>query len=113
MTNRFKDFGSGIGDEAREPLSFKLHGEEFNCIPEVQGKTMLNLISDASSNDPAKSAELINTFFKKVLVEESFERFNALCEHPEKIVTVDTLADITSWLVEEYSGRPEEQPTVS
>ena len=113
MTNRFKDFGSGTGQEAREPLSFKLHGEDFNCIPEVQGKTMLNLISDASSNDPAKSAALINTFFKKVLVGESFERFNALCEHPEKIVTVETLADITSWLVEEYSGRPEEQPTVS
>jgi hypothetical protein len=113
MTNRFKDFGSGANEVHKEPLSFKLHEEEFNCIPEVQGKTMLNLISDASSNDPAKSAALINSFFKKVLVEESFVRFNALCEHPDKIVTVETLADITSWLVEEYSGRPEEQPTVS
>jgi len=113
MTNRFKDFGSGMGSEAREPLSFKLHEEEFNCVAQVQGKTMLSLITDASSSDPAKSAALINTFFKKVLVEESFERFNTLCEHPDKIVTVETLADITAWLVEEYSGRPEEQPTVS
>lgn len=116
MTNerRFKDFGSGTGGNASaEPLSFKLHGEEFSCVPQVQGKLMLNLVAESGSNDPAKAAELINKFFKQVLVEESFTRFEALLEHPEKIVTVETLAEITAWLVEEYSGRPEEQPTVS
>jgi len=116
MTNerRFKDFGSGTGgDAAAEPLSFKLHGEEFSCVPRVQGKLMLSLVAESGSNDPAKAAGLINKFFKQVLVEESFFRFEALLEHPEKIVTVETLAEITAWLVEEYSGRPEEQPTVS
>lgn len=116
MTNerRFKDFGSGTGgNAAAEPLSFKLHGEEFNCVAQVQGKLMLNLVADSGSNDPQKAAELINKFFKQVLVQESYIRFEALLEHPEKIVTVETLAEITAWLVEEYTGRPEGQPEVS
>jgi hypothetical protein len=112
MTTRFKDFGSG-NDAIAAPLSFKLHDEEFACKPKMQGKLMLNLVSDAGSEDPAKAAELINRFFKQVLLEESFVRFETLLEHPEKIVSVDTLAEITGWLVEEYSGRPEAQPELS
>ena len=111
---RFKDFGSGsTGTASAEPLSFRLHGEEFSCVPQVQGKLMLSLVADAGSEDPAKAAQLINKFFKQVLIEESFARFEALLEHPEKIVTVETLAEITAWLVEEYSGRPTERPEVS
>jgi hypothetical protein len=115
MTNpRFKDFGAGTGGDAvKAPLTFKLHGEEFSCVTQVQGKIMLDMVKDASSDDPSKSAAMIDMFFKHVLLEESFTRFDALCKHPDKIVTVETLAEITAWLVEEYSGRPEEQPTVS
>lgn len=111
--NRFKDFGAGKGAENVKPLSFKLHGEEFNCVPQVQGKLMLNMASDAGSEDPAKAAAIINTFFKKVLLEESFTRFEALLESQDKIVSVETLAEITGWLVEEYAGRPEGQPELS
>ena len=111
MTNRFKDFGSGDGVEA-SPLSFKLHNEEFHCMPAVQGKLMLQLAASAGDNDPAKAAGMIDTFFGQVLLAESYERFSALLAS-EKIVPVETLANITAWLVEEYSGRPTERPEVS
>lgn len=111
MTNRFKDFGSGDGVEAT-PLSFKLHNEEFHCAPAVQGKLMLQLAASAGDNDPAKAAGMIDTFFEQVLLAESYERFSALLAS-EKIVPVETLANITAWLVEEYSGRPTERPEVS
>jgi hypothetical protein len=111
--NRFKDFGAGTGTKDAKPLSFKLHGEEFHCVKQVQGKLMLDLAATSGSEDPSKAAALINTFFKQVLLEESFVRFEALAESKDKIVTVETLAEITGWLVEEYAGRPEEQPELS
>ena len=110
-TNRFKDFGSNEGVET-SPLSFKLHNEEFHCVPAVQGKLMLQLAASAGDNDPAKAAGMIDSFFEQVLLAESYTRFSALLAS-EKIVPVETLANITAWLVEEYSGRPTERPEVS
>ena len=37
MTNRFKDFGAGSA-VTDTPVSFKLHGEDFECYPALQGK---------------------------------------------------------------------------
>lgn len=105
---RFKDFGVGSPVEA-EPLSFKLHGEEFFAIPEIQGKFLIDLVKDSQGEDTAKSAAIILDFFKNVLTDESFERFDALLNSKDKIVSVDTLAEITGWLVEEYTNRPEAQ----
>jgi hypothetical protein len=111
--SRFKDFGAGKNEGNKSPLSFKLHGEEFSCVPQVQGKTLLSLVSVANTDDPVKSAEAVNKFFEIVLLDESLERFNKIASSKDKIITVETLADIVAWLMEEYSGRPEEQPEVS
>lgn len=108
MTARFKDFG-GSQDETQEPLSFKLHGEEFQCKPAIQGKFLLNLIADSSSSNVEKSTKVVTEFFDKVLLQESVVRFDALLSS-DKIVTVETLAEITEWLMSQYTDRPEEQP---
>ena len=109
MTTRFKDFGAGIQEDA-EPVSFKLHGEEFECYPQVQGKLLLDLVADSSSDDPVKQSAIVTKFFGFVLKPESLERFDALISDPERIVSVETLAEITGWLVEEYTNRPNQQP---
>lgn len=106
---RFKDFGSGDGI-ITTPLSFKIYGEEFHCLPQVQGKLLLDLVSDSGEGDAVKSAAVIDKFFRYVLKEESYERFEKLLTDKDKIVSVETLAEITGWLVEEYTNRPEEQP---
>jgi len=106
---RFRDFGYGKDDNA-EPISFKLHGEEFHCVKNVQGKLMLQLVADSTSNDPAKSSEMIKEFFAAVLLDESHERFTSMLDGKDKIVSVETLAEITGWLVEQYTNRPESQP---
>lgn len=108
---RFRDFGSG--SKITEPLSFKLYDEEFHCKPALQGKVLLDMVSTANSTDTAVAADLIETFFANALVPESLERFKKLLEDPEKIVTVDILGEITSWLVEQYSGRPTSGPQES
>lgn len=106
---RFKDFGSGTVEDA-EPVSFKLYGEEFHCVKNVQGKLLLEIVADANSNDASKSTLIINKFFEYVLLDESYERFQKLVNDKEKIVSVETLAEITGWLIEEYTSRPESQP---
>ncbi len=111
MTNRFKDFGGEIVEKT--PLSFKIHGEEFHCRPAIQGRTLLNIVANSDESDGAAVARTINEFFEKTLLPESLEKFNNLLNDPEKIVTVDTLGEITAWLVEEYSSRPTQQPEPS
>jgi hypothetical protein len=111
---RFKDFGSDVSPEGKsEPIVFKVHGEEFKCIPVMQGKTLLDLIADSSSDDPAKSSATTIKFFEAVLTDESLERFSLLINSKDKIVSIDTLTDITSWLIEEYTERPLEQSEAS
>lgn len=112
MTNRFKDFGAGSSVN-KEPIVFKLHGEEFTCVPSLQGKALLGIVSGASAEDGAAAAKSIIDFFEVCLVAESYERFDNLLSDPEKIVSVDTLGDITAWLVEQYSSRPTKGPEPS
>jgi hypothetical protein len=111
MTNRFKDFGGTTQEYA--PLSFKIHGEEFQCRPAIQGKVLLSIVANSSEDDSAAVARTITEFFEKTLLPESYERFNTLLSDPDKIVTVETLGEITAWMVEEYSSRPTSQPEPS
>jgi hypothetical protein len=110
---KYRDFGSGKTSGEVEPVTFKIHGEEFSCRPELQGKALLDLVAQSSSEDPAQAAKTIGNFFENVLLDESYSRFNSLLTSPDKIVSVETLAEISGWLVEVYAGRPEEAPKVS
>lgn len=106
---RFKDFGAGVAKEA-SPLSFKLHAEEFHCVPRIQGQVLLDLIASAEDSSAKGSAEVMGMFFKNVLQDESYVRFQALVRDKARIVEVETLAEIVAWLMEEYSDRPPTQP---
>lgn len=110
MAKRFKDFGSTFDATQEEPLTFKLHGEEFECYPNLQGKVLLNIVANSDEDDPSSVAKTMNSFFGKALRPESYERFNVLLEDPERIVAVDTLGEITAWLIEQYTARPTEEP---
>lgn len=108
MMARFKDFGGNTNADV-EPVVFKLHGEEFQCVKQLQGRVLLDIVAESSSEDPVKTAATMNKFFETVLLDESLVRFNALLTDKEKIVPVETLAEIVAWLVEEYSDRPKAQ----
>ena len=60
---KFKDFGAGGTDPNAEPIKFTIHGEEFVCLPEIQGKVLLELIADSGSDDAVRNAEVSNKFF--------------------------------------------------
>ena len=109
---RFKDFGSG-NDVETEPIVFKLYGEEFTCIPSIQGKVLLEIVSDSASDDVAKSSAVTLRFFRSVLTHESLVRFDQMLDSKETVVSLETLTDISAWLIEEYTNRPEVQPEAS
>jgi hypothetical protein len=111
--SRFKDFGAPNTGVKQEKLSFKIYDEDFECIPVLPGKTLLSFAELSSSEDGAESAKAINVFFKKVLTEESYTRFDALTEDPERLVTVETLAEIVNWIIEAYTDRPTQGSEVS
>jgi hypothetical protein len=109
--SRFKDFGSGPDLSGAEPVTFKLHGETFNCRKAVQGKLLLALVANA--DDPVKSADAVNKFFETVLLPADYKKFEELCADPDKIISVDTLAEVAAWLVAEYTNRPTQRPEAS
>jgi hypothetical protein len=113
MTARFKDFGRGNDKNVSDqPLTFKLFDEDFHCYPRMQGKALLEFVEMANSENASDTAKVTRVFFKKVLKADSYEKFDALLDDPEKIVSVETLAEITGWLLEQYGDRPESQPEV-
>jgi hypothetical protein len=112
MTTRFKDFG-GADSQPKEAIKFKLHEEEFLCKSAIQGKTLLNLVAKTENNEPSELAKVIDEFFSQVLEKESLTRFDNLLKHDKKIVSLETLGEITSWLMEQYSDRPLTEPEPS
>lgn len=112
MTTKFKDFGSAKMEELPE-IKFKLHGEEFVCHRALQGKVLLEVAGSFDEKNASSANEIIEEFFKVALVSESYKRFYTLIHDPDRIVTVDTLGEITGWLVEQYSGRPTQESSDS
>lgn len=108
---KFRDFGSPKIENA-EPISFKIFDEEFNCVPALPGKVLLDLVAKSGSDSSADQAIVVNDFFASVLTAESLIRFNALVVDKERVVTTETLGEITGWLIEQYGERPNQQPEV-
>jgi len=112
--NQRKRFRSFATDEvSKDPISFELHGEEFHCRPALQGKVLLEIVANMDANDAGYVADTVTKLFEYTLLPESYERFDALLHDPDKIVTVDTLGEITGWLVEQYTERPTQRSELS
>lgn len=102
---RHKSFGRPVADDLG-PLTFDLYDETFECRPQIQGNTLLTFVKQANSEDGSEATDALLNIFKRVMKEEEYERFEALCTNDDTVVPVDTLGDIVAWLMEQYSGRP-------
>ena len=104
--SRFKDFGSGESVN-KEPIEFTLYDEKFDCYTAIPGKVLLDFAKGSNTEGSNSDAtDAIINFFSKTIRPESYERFTALIEDPERVVEVDTLVSIVEWLVGMYSNRP-------
>jgi hypothetical protein len=110
---KFRDFGNGGDGAPKEPISFKLWDQEFHCVPAIQGRLLLDIVSDSSSEDVSKSSQVMDKFFNAVLKPESKKEFDEILSDQEKITSLETLTEIVAWLMEEYSNRPNERSLAS
>jgi len=105
---KFKDFGSPAHEET-DNVEFQLYGEMFSCRPNVPGKLMLEFAKRTSDDsNTSENATVLLDFFSAVLYPESHERFDAMISDPDKAVSLESLMEIVSWLMETYGNRPTE-----
>jgi hypothetical protein len=103
---RFKNFGTPASSD--EPIVFELYEQSFRCRPAIQGRMLIDLVSQADQENMAKAALAILAFMDRVLVEESRVRFKEMTDSDDYIVDMQTLSDVMEWLIEQYAGRPTE-----
>lgn len=94
-----------------EPITFDVDGEEFEAIP----------ADSLPAGALATYFQLINegnlfaahdSFFKTVLNEDSYKRFNDRLNSTQSPITISVLGDIAAWLLgDEYmGGKATEEP---
>ena len=115
MATRHKDFNvEKLNPEVKnDPITFTLAGEEFTCRAKLPGWLMVKFVASSTRDIRGADIGAVYNFFRDVLVPESLVRFEALMYTDEYDIELDTLADITNWLVSEYTARPTQQPSPS
>lgn len=114
-----RNFVTEDDDELGEGPTFTLGGkhrvtkepweEEFACVPVAPAGALADLTAsvglDKKGNTVMREFDMLR-FFEGVMVPEDWKRFDALVHDQDRIVKIDTLADVMTWLTEELSGVP-------
>ena len=118
---RFRRFDVAVGPERPEPsfeVAYRVRttGEPetqvFRCLPDMPGGALADLVI-ASSQALGVRVESAVGLIRDALVPEDEARWDDLIRSKDRIVTADTIADISEWLVEEYLGAPFVSPSDS
>lgn len=109
MTQRHRTFSSK--PKVQTPVTFELDGETFEAKAAIPGAKLLDFIADADSDDGGRASQALIDFMESCIVKNDRERFVALIRDEERIIEIETLAEICEWLVGEYAARPTESPT--
>lgn len=96
-------------DDPREPVGFRLCGEEFRCVlPEAPAWARAKL-----TNGRYVTADSLIDFIIGCLVPGLEPRFLELLQNKDLIVPISTLGDIADDIVEQYTNRPFRSPPSS
>lgn len=110
MSSRRKSFQGGRPITDFEPVEFQLNDQTFTCKPALQGAVLLEFVSHADSESGGAQAGALYGLFEDCMEPKEYERFRAYLNQPDLIIEMTTIGDIASWLVEEYTARPTQQP---
>jgi hypothetical protein len=103
MARKFKSFGSPLVS-SDTVIEFELYGHTYRCAPALQGRKLLEFVASTSGDDFGQSAEALLDFMDTCLVGDDRAKFRELTTSDDQIVSMSILTDITSFLVESYSG---------
>lgn len=103
---KIKSFTSTTEKTVAEPIPFELEGENFEAYGQVPGAVLLDFIAASTQEDSTGTAAAILGYLKSSMNKETFKRFDKLTRDPEKVIQLQVLADIVSYLIEERTSRP-------
>lgn len=90
-----------------EPIETRQESQTFHAVPEVPGKWLLEVGASMAGGQEDR-VHAINRFLDRVIVPAEKRRWDDVMSDTESILDMETLADITNWLIEEYN---DEHPT--
>jgi len=101
---RFKDFdeiNAAAAEAQNDNPSFKLGGATFSCVNAPKAINIAKL-SKAGQGD----VEALIDYLRLLVVPQERDQFTTVLDSDEIIIKIDDLADLVTWLSEQYTGRP-------
>lgn len=109
-----KKFTPKSAKSKKKPIEFELYDEVLQASPHMQGVVLLEFIAisadieeDADEEEQeAQTAEVVTKimpFFKTALLADSYKKFNNIVRSSDRIVELEDIMEIFSWLLEQYT----------
>lgn len=94
----------------RKRLNFTVDGDTFEAAAGLPGDIYAEFVTIYSSTSEAATYQEQHNALKRalslVLLDESWERFDARLRDKTRPIDDDQMSDVVIWLLEEYSNRP-------
>lgn len=100
--SRFKDFDAARAEQHREPLTFRLGGEEFTITGVLPAGILLDIAAAQSSGNQEAMFGAVVGMWDQLVPPADQERFAAAIRR----VDLETMLALVEWVVEETTGRP-------
>lgn len=129
MSPRFKDFDAEYQASKaanKEPITFKLGGQEWTAIPEAPAGLLMDVVTTTAvlqetMDETPESLAAVGAagaaayaFLMGVLIEEDKPRFVAAMHDtdPTKLISLDRWRNTLNWLAGEYMTGDGDRPTM-
>lgn len=83
------------------PLFIELLDVEYEAHSSIPGAVILEF---AAASESGSTAGVLMEFLGKAIKPEDFVALKKVLEDPEVSIPIDTIADMVSYLIEEYAG---------
>jgi hypothetical protein len=94
----------------RKRLNFTIDGETFEAAAGLPGDIYAEFVTTYNSTQEAETYQEVHDSLKRalsiVLLDESYERFQARLRDKTRPIDDDQASDVVIWLMEEYGMRP-------
>lgn len=112
-----KDFdavGTSRYDRLSKTKSFKIGGVTFNCVRDIHPDIFIQSEENFDEDGGVRTTiESISWFIRETIVPAERPGWDQLRDNRDDPITLDDLAEIQTYLIEAYSGRPTENPSDS
>lgn len=108
MSGRHKSFDVKKMDPSvrNDRITFELADKEFKCRAVLPGWLLLKFVAMSATDKRGSDAGALFQFFRDVLEPASYDEFETLVSGDEYMIEMETLGEISSWLIGEYTNRP-------